>query len=300
MLSRLPGAARAGTRAQAPTGAPPPRNRRRARQAAQVNAAPATRRSPRKHQVSSPFPLAPRKPRRARKAQVQVSALGQAPDVQPISHAALTALSEPVALSSQIDRFLDEMAAELFPGVSRSFGENVTLHATQQDPMSFDDVAGQCLSAETTQVPSLAPPLARQLNVVTVIPPPTPLACEARDDFAAGDIASVSVSGGAAEERSAVSRTPSPAPSPHYLRDFDDEDNLILNVVGPWSRNAFGRRVLKLALTLGDAHAVRFVADSFPVQDVLDAWLWVDKKNDPSYISIYCHPFDASNRKKFF
>ncbi|EJD51576.1 hypothetical protein AURDEDRAFT_159313 [Auricularia subglabra TFB-10046 SS5] len=153
---------------KAPTG-PPPRNRRRARQAVQVNAAPVnwrTSRSTKKlnaAQVSSPSPLAPRKPRRARKAQVQVSALGQAPDVQPVSHAALTALSEPVALSSQIDPSLDEMAAELFPSVSHSFGESVQVHSAHdelqnaQDLMPFDNIAYRTPSPGTqTQAPDYA------------------------------------------------------------------------------------------------------------------------------------------------
>ncbi|EJD51582.1 hypothetical protein AURDEDRAFT_159319 [Auricularia subglabra TFB-10046 SS5] len=513
----------------------PPRNRRRARQSAQMDTVPVIRRSPRKHRVSSPAPLSLHKPRRARKAQVQAS--GQAPDVQPFSHAVVAAVvSKPAMVSSQTDPSLDlgRMKAKNCPDASQVFDENIhvhvandelsdvqdlmstgtdvgqtsntvgafggaasphgtlgedliastspsisvfliasqsfnddlgnpfdaagifgvsapphgtldeglvsfdynledhfdaegifggsTLHGTLdevpnvQDLMSFDNDLGPTFDMEDAFFGNLQncdpleeapdaqdassfdhsldhffdatdafggtapsydgldelsdardpivpnsfafvtvfpPPVAwngESPNVITEPPhfapadperarggyphalntlgipqlqadgpdsanndaseshassPPPPysiplevanpstsalsyeatslghlaslsLAPEARDGFATADTASLSNRDAPSDEQSAVSRTPSPAPSPHYLRDFDDEDNLILNVVGPWSRNAFGRRVLKLALTLGDAHAIRFVADSFPVQDVRDAWLWVE------------------------
>ncbi|EJD34475.1 hypothetical protein AURDEDRAFT_176474, partial [Auricularia subglabra TFB-10046 SS5] len=58
--------------------------------------------------------------------------------------------------------------------------------------------------------------------------------------------------------------------------DLHDEDNLVLNVYGPWSRRCFGLRVYKIALEQGDASAIRFVIDGFPQCDLKDAWLWVE------------------------
>ncbi|EJD41631.1 hypothetical protein AURDEDRAFT_169291 [Auricularia subglabra TFB-10046 SS5] len=68
----------------------------------------------------------------------------------------------------------------------------------------------------------------------------------------------------------------STSPSPPPRRDFHDENNLILNIYGPWSRSAFGRRVAKMAAGQGDPPAIRFVLESFPHLDLKDAWLWVE------------------------
>ncbi|EJD41644.1 hypothetical protein AURDEDRAFT_126958 [Auricularia subglabra TFB-10046 SS5] len=73
-----------------------------------------------------------------------------------------------------------------------------------------------------------------------------------------------------------TSTSTSISPSRPTRRDLHDENNLVLNVYGPWSRRAFGRRVVKMAASQGDAPAIRFVLENFPHLDLKDAWLWVE------------------------
>ncbi|EJD50244.1 hypothetical protein AURDEDRAFT_160779 [Auricularia subglabra TFB-10046 SS5] len=60
------------------------------------------------------------------------------------------------------------------------------------------------------------------------------------------------------------------------VKNFNDEENLILNEVGPWSRAAFARRVLREAAARSDWHGIRFVLDSFPRLTLQDGWLWLE------------------------